>query len=130
MEAHQRCRGLVARGAQTVIETIGVGVAGPNFPKDDDATEIEVMARDTGSTLRAQSVEAKGQIADELSREVLPLLETGQVKPVTHANYPLSQAVDAHRAIDEAHVGKIILTMEGHGLTCWSCASRPALSAC
>ena len=65
----------------------------------------------TGSTLRAQSVEAKGQIADELAREVLPLLETGRVKPIVHATYPLAQAADAHRAIDEAHVGKIVLTM-------------------
>lgn len=65
----------------------------------------------TGSTLRAQSVEAKGQIADELAREVLPLLETGRVKPIVHATYPLADAADAHRAIDEAHVGKIVLTM-------------------
>ena len=65
----------------------------------------------TGSTLRAQSVEAKGAIADELAREVLPLLETGRVKPIVHATYPLAQSADAHRAIDEAHVGKIVLTM-------------------
>ena len=65
----------------------------------------------TGSTLRAQSVEAKGQIADQLAREVLPLLETGRVKPIVHATYPLADAADAHRAIDEAHVGKIVLTM-------------------
>ncbi len=65
----------------------------------------------TGSTLRAQSVEAKGAIAEELSREVLPLLETGRVKPIVHATYPLAEAADAHRAIDEAHVGKIVLTM-------------------
>ncbi|MEM7121628.1 MAG: NAD(P)H-quinone oxidoreductase [Pseudomonadota bacterium] len=66
----------------------------------------------TGSTLRAQSVEAKGQIAEELSREVLPLLETGRVKPIVHATYPLAEAADAHRAIDDAHVGKIVLTMD------------------
>ncbi len=65
----------------------------------------------TGSTLRARSVEEKGQIAGELAREVLPLLETGRVKPVLAATYPLADAADAHRALDEAHVGKIVLTM-------------------
>ena len=65
----------------------------------------------TGSTLRARSVEEKGLIAEELAREVLPLLETGRVKPVLATTYPLAEAADAHRALDEAHVGKIVLTM-------------------
>ena len=65
----------------------------------------------TGSTLRARSVEQKGQIAEQLEREVLPLLETGRVKPIVHATYPLAQAAEAHKAIDDAHVGKIVLTM-------------------
>ena len=63
----------------------------------------------TGSTLRARSVEQKGEIAEELAREVLPLLESGRVKPIVHATFPLAKAADAHRAIDEGHVGKIVL---------------------
>ena len=63
----------------------------------------------TGSTLRARSVEQKGEIAAELAREVLPLLESGRVKPIVHATFPLAKAADAHRAIDEGHVGKIVL---------------------
>jgi NADPH2:quinone reductase len=65
----------------------------------------------TGSTLRARSVEEKGRIAEELTAEVLPLLETGRVKPIVHATYPMAQAAEAHKAIDDAHVGKIVLTM-------------------
>jgi putative PIG3 family NAD(P)H quinone oxidoreductase len=63
----------------------------------------------TGSTLRARSVEQKGEIAAELAREVLPLLESGRVKPIVDATFPLAKAADAHRAIDEGHVGKIVL---------------------
>ena len=65
----------------------------------------------TGSTLRARSVEQKGEIAAELAREVLPLLESGRVKPIVHATFPLAKAADAHRAIDDGHVGKIVLTV-------------------
>jgi NADPH2:quinone reductase len=65
----------------------------------------------TGSTLRARSVLEKGQIADELRREVLPLLESGRIKPVMHATFPLTQAGEAQNAIDGDHIGKVVLTM-------------------
>jgi NADPH:quinone reductase-like Zn-dependent oxidoreductase len=42
---------------------------------------------------------------------VWPLLERGQVKPVVHATFPLERAADAHRALDEGHLGKIVLTI-------------------
>ena len=50
-------------------------------------------------------------LADELATEVLPLLETGRIKPIVHATFPLAKAADAHHAIDEAHIGKIVLTV-------------------
>jgi NADPH2:quinone reductase len=65
----------------------------------------------TGSTLRARSVLEKGQIADELRREVLPLLESGRIKPVMHATFPLAQAAEAQNAIDGDHIGKVVLTL-------------------
>ena len=65
----------------------------------------------TGSTLRARSVLEKGQIADELRREVVPLLESGRIKPVIHATFPLAQAAEAQNAIDDDHIGKVVLTL-------------------
>ena len=64
----------------------------------------------TGSTLRIRTVEEKGAIARQLEARVWPLIETGQVRPLIHAAFPLDQAADAHRALDEGHVGKIVLT--------------------
>ena len=64
----------------------------------------------TGSTLRIRSVEEKGAIARELESRVWPLLAAGQVRPVIHATFPLDRAADAHRALDQDHVGKIVLT--------------------
>ena len=64
----------------------------------------------TGSTLRPQSVAAKGAIARALEARVWPLLASGIVKPVIHAVLPLERAADAHRLMEEGqHIGKIVL---------------------
>jgi putative PIG3 family NAD(P)H quinone oxidoreductase len=65
----------------------------------------------TGSTLRPRSVEQKARIADALRAKVLPLLDSGQIKPVIDATFPLTRAADAHRRIDADHTGKIVLTV-------------------
>ncbi|WP_020179756.1 NAD(P)H-quinone oxidoreductase [Methylopila sp. M107] len=65
----------------------------------------------TGSTLRARSNAQKGAIAEAVVREAWPLVEAGKVKPIVHATFPLDQAADAHRLMEESsHMGKIILT--------------------
>jgi NADPH:quinone reductase-like Zn-dependent oxidoreductase len=66
----------------------------------------------TGSTLRARSVAEKGAIAAAVRRHVWPLLESGTVKPIIHATFPMSEAADAHRVMEAgAHIGKLILTI-------------------
>ncbi len=65
----------------------------------------------TGSTLRARDEAFKGRLANALKEKVWPLLETGQIRPVIHATFPLAQAADAHRLMESsAHTGKIVLT--------------------
>ena len=64
----------------------------------------------TGSTLRPRSVAEKGAIAAALRQHVLPLLDSGKVKPVLHQTFPLAQAAEAHRLMESsAHIGKIVL---------------------
>ncbi len=65
----------------------------------------------TGSTLRPRPVVEKGAIADELRREVLPLLESGRVRPVIHEAVPFAEAARAQDMLDGDHVGKVVLTM-------------------
>ena len=66
----------------------------------------------TGSTLRPRSVAQKGAIADALRAHVLPLLDSGEVKPVLHQTFPLAQAAEAHRLMESsAHIGKIVLVV-------------------
>lgn len=64
----------------------------------------------TGSTLRPRDVGFKARIADRLREHVWPLLESGAIKPVVFATFPLAQAADAHRLMESStHVGKIVL---------------------
>lgn len=66
-----------------------------------------------GSTLRAQSSEAKARIANELLQNVWPLFETKTLKPVVTALFPLSKAADAHKLMESSqHCGKIVLTLD------------------
>lgn len=68
----------------------------------------------SGSTLRARSVEEKGALARDVEAHVWPLLDSGAVKPVVHATFPLAGAADAHRLLESGEVvGKIVLIAQG-----------------
>jgi NADPH2:quinone reductase len=78
----------------------------------------EVMVRRltiTGSTLRPQSIAAKARIAEELRRHVWPLLDAGRIAPVIDQEFDLADAVEAHRALEADHIGKIVLRVGGDG---------------
>ena len=64
----------------------------------------------TGSTLRARPIADKGAIAEAVHRHVWPLLESGSVKPIVYATFPLRDASAAHRVMESsAHIGKLVL---------------------
>ena len=63
----------------------------------------------TGSTLRPQSDLAKTQIAEDLEHTVWPLLNSGKIKPVIDRIFNLEDAARAHEALDNDHIGKILL---------------------
>ena len=65
----------------------------------------------TGSTLRPRTVAQKAAIADELRAKVWPLLDSGAVKPLIHATFPIEQTREAHALMESsAHLGKIMVT--------------------
>lgn len=64
----------------------------------------------TGSTLRSREYAFKRQVAKEIQMNVWPLIESGKFKPVIYKTFPLAQAAEAHRLLEDgSHTGKIIL---------------------
>jgi len=64
----------------------------------------------TGSTLRPQSDLAKARIAEELKRNVWPLIEAGRIAPVMDSEFALNDVAKAHAHMESsAHIGKIVL---------------------
>lgn len=69
----------------------------------------------TGSTLRPQSADEKALIAADVEREVLPLLESGRIRPIIHQTFTLDAAAAAHELMESSrHMGKIVLTTNEH----------------
>jgi len=64
----------------------------------------------TGSTLRSREYEFKKQLAKEIQKNVWPLIESGKFRTVIYKTFPLSEAAEAHRLLEDgSHTGKIIL---------------------
>ena len=65
----------------------------------------------TGSTLRPRSLAFKEAIAQACLKNVWPLIEQGQIKPVIHSTFLAQDASRAHALMESnEHVGKIVLT--------------------
>jgi putative PIG3 family NAD(P)H quinone oxidoreductase len=63
-----------------------------------------------GTVLRARSVAEKAAATAAFVDEVLPLLETGRLRPVVDRIFPLDEAADAYALVEsDATFGKVIL---------------------
>lgn len=76
---------------------------------------LQVMQKQltlTGSTLRARPADEKARLTREIQRHVMPLVETGAIRPVIDSTFPLADVRAAHEQMESgAHVGKIVLTL-------------------
>lgn len=64
----------------------------------------------TGSTLRSREYEFKKYLTAEVKKNVWPLLESKKIRPVIFQTFPFSEAIQAHKLLEEGtHTGKIIL---------------------
>ncbi|MCE7068033.1 NAD(P)H-quinone oxidoreductase [Dyadobacter sp. CY326] len=64
----------------------------------------------TGSTLRNRDNDFKTALADEIYKNVWPILEGGHFKPVIAGQFPLHDAAKAHALMESSsHIGKIML---------------------
>ncbi|KAK3188087.1 hypothetical protein Dsin_027648 [Dipteronia sinensis] len=60
--------------------------------------------------LRSRSLENKAEIVSEVEKYVWPAITAGELKPVIHKYFPLSEAAEAHQLMESSkHMGKIML---------------------
>jgi NADPH2:quinone reductase len=69
-------------------------------------------ARVVGSTLRARPISEKAAVMDQLAKNVWPGIESGAIKPIIEAEFPIQQVAEAHALMASNNtVGKIVLTV-------------------
>ncbi|WP_140938246.1 NAD(P)H-quinone oxidoreductase [Sphingobacterium lumbrici] len=67
----------------------------------------------TGSTLRARDENFKAELAREIEKNVIPLLEEGKFKTNVYAVFPLEEVVKAHQLMEDGDfMGKIVLNFK------------------
>lgn len=119
------------RGADVILDMVGGDYIGRNFAAAAPKGRIVNIAYQKGATatvdfrlmqakrliltattLRGRSPEEKRALRDALLKTVWPLIETGAIKPVIEAVYPLAEAGAAHaRMAKGGHFGKIVLAV-------------------
>lgn len=66
-----------------------------------------------GSTIRARSNETKNIVMQELSEKVIPLFESGMLKPVIHKTFYFDECNEAQEIMEaNENIGKIILALD------------------
>ncbi len=69
----------------------------------------------TGSTLRGMGMDGRARGFADIRREILPLIASGNIKPVVHAEFPLAEAMEAQILMQGgSHMGKILLSCNTH----------------
>jgi NADPH2:quinone reductase len=95
---------------------IQVGVMGggeTNFPL---GALMPKRATLIGTVLRARPLEEKIAITRRFADEILPLFDTGAIRPVIDSRFAVGDIVRAHRYMESnANVGKILIDFTGAG---------------
>jgi putative PIG3 family NAD(P)H quinone oxidoreductase len=121
------------RGADVVLDILGASYLARNIDvlapdgrlvviglQGGTTAEVDLNAllRKRGSlhatSLRGRPLEQKAAICAAVAAELWPLVESGRVRPVVAATYPMPDVAQAHRLVqDSGHVGKVLLTVPG-----------------
>ena len=116
-------------GADVILDTIGakylarnvsllavngrlvvIGLQGGRTAEIDLGAMLAKRCALIATTLRARPPAEKAVIVAAVREHVWPLIESGRVRPIVHAAYPLGDAAGAHREMEAStHVGKLLL---------------------
>ena len=89
---------------------VQVGVMGGGNVNFNLAGLMPKRAKLSGTVLRARPIEEKIAISQRFSAEIIPLFESGKIRPVIDCRYPFSDIARAHEHMtSNANTGKIVI---------------------
>ncbi|MEX0847331.1 MAG: NAD(P)H-quinone oxidoreductase [Ilumatobacteraceae bacterium] len=123
--------GAVPQGFDTVLDVIGgdevdrnlqavalrgtivqVGLMGGGSTQVNVGLLLAKRSTWIGTTLRTRPIEEKVAVTRRFAAEMLPLFDTGVLKPVIDSTFPFERIADAHRHMEaNANTGKIVVTI-------------------
>jgi len=96
----------LAVGGRLVV----IGLMGGIKSEINLATMMVKRQKIVGSVLRSRPVAEKAQIIADFEKTVMPLFATQKIAPMISNTFPLSEAAEAHRVMEQgSHFGKIVL---------------------
>ncbi len=99
---------LLGLGGRLVL----IGLMGGAVTEINLALLMGKRARVVGSTLRARPISEKAAVMDQLAQNVWPGIESGAIKPIIEAEFPIQRVAEAHALMASNNtVGKIVLTV-------------------
>jgi NADPH2:quinone reductase len=108
-EAERNLRAVRERG--TVVQ---VGLMGGGTAMVDLGLLMGKRAHWIGTLLRPRPIEEKVAICRRFAAEMLPLFDSGVLRPVIDRRFPLAEVAEAHRLVESnATVGKVVLDVRG-----------------
>jgi putative PIG3 family NAD(P)H quinone oxidoreductase len=98
------------RVAATKGTIVQVGLMGGGSTNVNVGLLLTKRVRWIGTTLRARPIEEKAALTRRFAAEMLPLFETGRLRPIIDRRYPLERIAEAHEAMGaNANTGKILI---------------------
>ncbi len=89
---------------------IQVGLMGGGRTQVDVGLLLGKRVTWIGTTLRARPIEQKVSLVQRFILEMLPLFDSGALRPIIDSRYPLDRIADAHRYMaSNANTGKILI---------------------
>ncbi|MEN9504980.1 MAG: hypothetical protein RI958_906 [Actinomycetota bacterium] len=103
-------RNLQAVGLRGTI--VQVGLMGGGRTAVDVGVLLAKRATWVGTTLRTRPIEEKVAVTRRFAAEVLPLFDSGALRPIIDSRYPFTSIADAHRHMEaNANTGKIVVSI-------------------
>jgi putative PIG3 family NAD(P)H quinone oxidoreductase len=105
----------LARNVQALAadgRLVVIGLQGGATAEVDLGVMLSKRTSVHATSLRGRSKDQKAAICRSVDEGLWPLVESGRVRPVVGARFPMDRAAEAHRLVAESgHVGKVLLTV-------------------